>query len=504
MRVEKVKELESYIEELKSIKMDLVDRKSRFLEIESYDCHLSNGRVIPREKVIKGKGNGNACIILPVTEDGNVLLVVQPRVFTKSTVCVELPAGYVDEGEDYEEFCSNISTQLIYTGTNLINPIINNQIPIFVSTRFDEKIHIGIPSLSDEEENFVYEYELDFNPVFDYINDECILVNSGRFNGLSMLEAHEIISSFLVNEGIAKEFNEIKLDEIIISSNLKFGVPVPLHIDQSPAKIPVVHNLKHDVKLELDELADKTLVRDFLIDEFTNYLLPNAIRLKGETGILDFESMEALDEIGLFRNADLAILKSHNYLTELMWNIIFNRLFARYYSDGFDCNFKNCLFIKPILGNDSKSMHRENNNLVSISELIHEKGSSIIRAYLAASGLEDSTIYNKADIEEISELIDKIIKVYYYPIDEGCVELEISYQRLIDSCNFYAQQFDYKNYFEEIVSFTKKVHEIKHISRAQAKGFLIVLSIIIPSLAEQIKQDVLNLREPLYYYSWPE
>ena len=102
MRVEKVKELESYIEELKSIKMDLVDRKSRFLEIESYDCHLNNGRVIPREKVIKGKGNGNACIILPVTEDGNVLLVVQPRVFTKSTVGVELPAGYVDEGEDYE------------------------------------------------------------------------------------------------------------------------------------------------------------------------------------------------------------------------------------------------------------------------------------------------------------------------------------------------------------------------------------------------------------------
>ena len=410
-----------------------------------------------------------------------------------------------DECENIDEFTQNISTQLMYTGTNLINPIINNQVPIFVSTRFDEKIHVGIPSLSDLEEILVNEYELEFNPVFDYINDECILVNSGRFNGLMMLEAHEIISEYLISEGLATEHIEIKLDELIISSNIKFGIPVPLHIDQTPAQIPVIHNLRHDVKLEVGELADKTLVREFLIDDFTTYLLPNAIRLKGETGILDFESIDALDEIGLFRNADLAIMKSNNYLSELLWNIVFNRLFARYYSDGFDCDFKETLFVKPILDNSLQMMHRDNNNLVSVSELIHEKGASVIRAYYAASSCEEeSTIYNKSDIDEISELIDRIIKVYYYPIDEMCVDLDISYQRLIDTTNLYAKKYDFKNYFEAIITFVKKVHEVKHISRAQAKGLLIVLSVITPSLAEQIKQDVLNLREPLYYYSWPE
>ena len=85
-----------------------------------------------------------------------------------------------------------------------------------------------------------------------------------------------------------------------------------------------------------------------------------------------------------------------------------------------------------------------------------------------------------------------------------CVELDIAYQRFIDSANMYARKVDFKSYFDEIIKFIKKVHEIKHISRAQAKGLLIVLSVIVPSLAEQIKQDVLNLREPLYYYSWPE
>lgn len=56
--------------------------------------------MIPREKVIKGGKDGNAVIILPITTEGNTLLVVQPRVFTKETVCVELPAGYIEENED--------------------------------------------------------------------------------------------------------------------------------------------------------------------------------------------------------------------------------------------------------------------------------------------------------------------------------------------------------------------------------------------------------------------
>ena len=150
-------------------------------------------------------------------------------------------------------------------------------------------------------------------------------------------------------------------------------------------------------------------------------------------------------------------------------------------------------------------MHRDNNNLVSVSELIHRYGSSVIRAYYAASGIDnEATIYHVSDIEEMNSLIEKIVKVYYFPIDDLCVELDIHYHRMIDMANLYAKQYDFNNYFEAINIFVKKVHEIRHISRAQAKGLLIILSVIAPSLAEQIKEDVLNLREPLYYFSWPE
>ena len=80
----------------------------------------------------------------------------------------------------------------------------------------------------------------------------------------------------------------------------------------------------------------------------------------------------------------------------------------------------------------------------------------------------------------------------------------MNYQRMVDTCNMYAKERNFTMYMTMIESFVKKVHEVKHISRAQAKGLLIILSVILPSLSEQIKEDVLNLREPLYYYSWPE
>lgn len=409
-----------------------------------------------------------------------------------------------DEGKDVDEFINNIKDGLFYTGTNLIIPIVNNQVPIFVSNHFDEAIHIGIPSLSDLEENFASLYELDFNPVIDYINGEAILVNSGRFNGLSLIEAREMISDYLISEGIATLHKELKLDEVIISSNIKFGVPIPLHMDESRAMIPVVYDLRHEVRLEDGELADRSLVKDFLSSDFVNFLLVNAIRLKNETGILDFTSMEALNEIGLFRNTELAIFESDNYATDIMYNIIFNSLFKKYYTSGFDCEFKDFLFVKPLLDINLKKMHRENNNLVSVSELLKEKGASVIRTYYAMIGCSDDVLFNEESIEEAMELTEKIIRVFYYPIDDACVDLDISYQRLIDCANIYAKSFDFKNYLESIITFIKKVHEVKHISRAQVRGLLILLSVITPSLAEQIKQDVLNLREPLYYYCWPE
>ena len=103
MRKEKLEELNEYVELLKTKRKKLMEMTGDFVKVNKYLVELNNGEVITREKILKGNNAGNASIVLPVTVDGNVILVVQPRVFTRSGVGIELPAGYVDVGEEYED-----------------------------------------------------------------------------------------------------------------------------------------------------------------------------------------------------------------------------------------------------------------------------------------------------------------------------------------------------------------------------------------------------------------
>ena len=97
MRKEKLEELKHYIEELKTIK--LVNTSGNFLKSVAYDCILNNGITIKREKLIKGNNDGSAVIVMPVTQNNEILTVIEPRVFTKETVGIGLPAGYIEKNE---------------------------------------------------------------------------------------------------------------------------------------------------------------------------------------------------------------------------------------------------------------------------------------------------------------------------------------------------------------------------------------------------------------------
>ena len=124
MRKEKKEELENIIDEFKTIKLTKLDSPCKFITSEVYSCELNNGKTITREKLIKNNSDGSAAIVLPVTKDNNVVLTVEPRVFSKRTVGIGIPAGYVEPGEqaymaalrELEEETGYVSRELISLG----------------------------------------------------------------------------------------------------------------------------------------------------------------------------------------------------------------------------------------------------------------------------------------------------------------------------------------------------------------------------------------------------
>lgn len=120
MRKEKLEELNSYIEELKVIKRELVGEDNKgYIKVRHYNFLLNNNIVIVRDKIIKGNGSGSAVVTLPVTKDNEVLLVVQPRV-VREGVLVELPAGYIEDNENpIESIKRELLEETGYTSNNI-------------------------------------------------------------------------------------------------------------------------------------------------------------------------------------------------------------------------------------------------------------------------------------------------------------------------------------------------------------------------------------------------
>lgn len=103
MRKQKLEEIKGYVEQLKIIAQTEPEiiPKGRFLKVAKAFYTLANGKTIVREEIIKP--HNAAVVMLPITMTGNVVLVIQPRPMTKEGVTIELPAGYVDQGESHLE-----------------------------------------------------------------------------------------------------------------------------------------------------------------------------------------------------------------------------------------------------------------------------------------------------------------------------------------------------------------------------------------------------------------
>mgnify|MGYP004508766681 FL=1 len=99
MDKDKLQKIKSYLEKLQTVQMKKTF-SSKFISVESYLCTLKNNKTITREKILKGNNDGSAAIILPITDDGKIILAIEPRVFTEKTVDIGLPAGYIEKGEN--------------------------------------------------------------------------------------------------------------------------------------------------------------------------------------------------------------------------------------------------------------------------------------------------------------------------------------------------------------------------------------------------------------------
>ena len=101
-KLQREKMLEA-IRDFKTVKKELVSSyQDGYIGKRVYKVTLADGSSRMVEEITKRGVPGDAAVVIPITTDGNGIMVVQSRPNTKETVSVELPAGMVDPGEDHQ------------------------------------------------------------------------------------------------------------------------------------------------------------------------------------------------------------------------------------------------------------------------------------------------------------------------------------------------------------------------------------------------------------------
>ena len=95
-----INELESIKDELSIVSMRQIQvPEKNFLTVATYQIILKDNIIFNRQKILKNGKDGSAVVVVPITKDNKSLVIVQPRVFSHTGIGVEVPAGYIDEGE---------------------------------------------------------------------------------------------------------------------------------------------------------------------------------------------------------------------------------------------------------------------------------------------------------------------------------------------------------------------------------------------------------------------
>ena len=92
------------IREFKVVDKELISTyQEGYIGKNVYKVTLADGSTRRVEEILKRGVPGDASVIIPITTEGNIIMVVQSRPNMKETVSIELPAGMVDPGESHQD-----------------------------------------------------------------------------------------------------------------------------------------------------------------------------------------------------------------------------------------------------------------------------------------------------------------------------------------------------------------------------------------------------------------
>ena len=352
------------------------------------------------------------------------------------------------------------------------------------------------------------------------------LINSGEFNGLSIMEAKKAITDKLVKMGIGRRKVNYHFREWIFARQRYWGEPVPMvHTEDGG-----IHPLDDDeLPLELPPLDDykgkngKAPLEN--ATEWKNYD-HNGIKGKRETSTMpgsagsswyylryiDPHNDKEIADPKLLKHwmpVDLYIGGPEHAVGHLMYSRIWNRFLYNKGISPVKEPFKKLVHQGMILGSNGIKMgKRFPKYVVNPSDIVKNYGADTLRLYEMFMGpLEASKPWSDQGVEGARKWLGR---VWNYMTDlsfvsesgEGKDELKKVYNETVKKVTEDFEALGFNTAISQMMIFINAAVKCGHCPREYAEGFIKMLNPVCPHITEEMWQ-LLGHENTIAFEKWP-
>lgn len=425
-------------------------------------------------------------------------------------------------------------------GYNAIHPITGKKIPIWVTDyvmlHYGTGSLIGVPAHDKRDFAFAKKYNLPIKFIIDTKNKnqaftcDGIHINSSFLNGLNILQSKEKFIQLAKTEKYLKIKENFKLKDWLFSRQRYWGEPFPI-IHWQDGSITLLSD--DELPLELPNINKKMLTKSALkpLDNATDWLnvksktglkgkretntMPQwagscwyylAYILKSKDKLIDLNSKEAIPLLKKWLPVDLYIGGQEHAVLHLLYARFWHRFL---YDIGLVPTkepFKRLINQGMILGPNNQKMSKSKGNVINPDQIILTHGADALRLYEMFMGPITATLpWNINGVDITRKWLDRVYR--FYNVVKADLKnnhnLDYIYNLTLKEVSLKVEKVELNIVISKLMTLLNAFYKEKNIYINYLKGFIQMLSIFAPHLAEEIWFNKLNQSKSVAISIWP-
>ena len=458
----------------------------------------------------------------------------------------------IDEVEEYQKQASLKSaferselnkekTGVEIKGIKAINPLTNEEIPIWISDYVLITYGTGAIMAVPAHDTRDYEFAKKFNlPIVQVVDGENVdlskeaftdvstgkMINSGFLNGLEVADAKKKVIEYLEENKIGTKKVNYKLRDWVFSRQRYWGEPIPMVYCEECGWIPVDEK---DLPLRLPEVEEFTpgengespLAKQ---TDWINTTCPHCGKpAKRETDTMPQwagSSWYFLRYMDPHNSDNLASEEALKYWGPVDWynggmehttlHLLYSRFWHKFLYDIGVVPTKEPYQKRTshgmILGTNGEKMSKSKGNVINPDDIVKEFGADTFRVYEMFMGPFDQVAaWSMESIRGCGKFLDRVWNMQDMLVDGDTYskEAEKMMHKAIKKVSQDIEEMKFNTCISTFMTMVNEFYRLKKINKAEFKTFLTLLNPFAPHITEELNK-IAGFEADVSSYSWPE